>query len=718
MAPSNLHTTHAPDVFNWVWDPATSEWVKETQSTGGGGGGGGDGAILDGVNPALKATVLAGSTGALFSDQPLVVASHPNSPLPSGTNTLGKVNQGTRGTVANGWYTSSHPFSAWPTFAENGGNVLAVVNDQITVAVEPGGSAIFLEVLGTHTGVALAFTAQTNGLPTPVLGVRTGTGIAESASTLVSNATASWVFFVPGFGTAGGGVAGAFSVTLTAISSGSITAYAAESARPQNPVGATTVIGTVPVSATSLPLPAGASTSALQTTGNTSLANLDVALSTRLKPADTLAAVTSITNPVTVVQGTAVGLRTAAENYQGGNAVGPANPLQVSLANTGANATAVKVDGSAVTQPVSGTFWQATQPVSVANGSNVAQGTTTDAAVISDTTGTTIGFLRGLVKIFASVWDSVNGALRTKAASITVTDTFANGAAAGFLTIDTTGMSVVNLLWVNVVGAFNGSGTTEGSPDGVNWVPAPGMMLTSTAGFHSVYLERLFYSGSDLYDLNVPVAQFKSFRLKIAGPATVGSASLCMRASAYAPPVYQPVARIAGANGDLAGVDASLRLSTVAAQGPSLNAPSAWYTQLTDTTNGPVAVKAASTAAVATDAALVVRTVQLPTALAASGGLKIEGVSGGVTVPVADSADVYTNDGAGPNYASTALAQHLTQTFDGRLRVIQDAQSRQALLQLDMLGRMLAVLQAMNMQLAAITGASVDPGDFSNDNVS
>lgn len=35
--------------------------------------------------------------------------------------------------------------------------------------------------------------------------------------------------------------------------------------------------------------------------------------------------------------------------------VSSAAPLQVSLANTGANATAVKVDGSAVTQPVSGT---------------------------------------------------------------------------------------------------------------------------------------------------------------------------------------------------------------------------------------------------------------------------------------------------------------------------------------------------------------------------
>lgn len=38
--------------------------------------------------------------------------------------------------------------------------------------------------------------------------------------------------------------------------------------------------------------------------------------------------------------------------------------LAVDLTNTGANTTAIKVDNSAVTQPVSGTFWQATQPVS------------------------------------------------------------------------------------------------------------------------------------------------------------------------------------------------------------------------------------------------------------------------------------------------------------------------------------------------------------------
>jgi hypothetical protein len=71
---------------------------------------------------------------------------------------------------------------------------------------------------------------------------------------------------------------------------------------------------------------------------NAGLTNIDVALSTRLKPADTLAAVTTvgtITNPVTVAQATAANLK-------------------VDLSGTGANATALKVDGSAVTQPVSG----------------------------------------------------------------------------------------------------------------------------------------------------------------------------------------------------------------------------------------------------------------------------------------------------------------------------------------------------------------------------
>ncbi len=79
-------------------------------------------------------------------------------------------------------------------------------------------------------------------------------------------------------------------------------------------------------------------------------------------------------------------------------------PLQVSLANTAANATAVKVDGSAVTQPVSVAsavnVASATAPVSTMNSSNSSNGITSPAAgVFDDTSPTTItennfGYLR------------------------------------------------------------------------------------------------------------------------------------------------------------------------------------------------------------------------------------------------------------------------------------------------------------------------------------
>lgn len=56
---------------------------------------------------------------------------------------------------------------------------------------------------------------------------------------------------------------------------------------------------------------------------------------------------------VTVTNATATNLKAQSETYQGGVAVSAAAPLQVSLANTAANATAVKTDSSATTQPIS-----------------------------------------------------------------------------------------------------------------------------------------------------------------------------------------------------------------------------------------------------------------------------------------------------------------------------------------------------------------------------
>lgn len=104
-----------------------------------------------------------------------------------------------------------------------------------------------------------------------------------------------------------------------------------------------------------------------------------------------IAAGVAVTGPLTdtqlratavpVSQATATNLKTQAESYQGGTAVGAANPLQVSIANTGANATAVKVDGSAVTQPVS---LAANQSVNV----NQLAGTTTDTNSGTKSAGT------------------------------------------------------------------------------------------------------------------------------------------------------------------------------------------------------------------------------------------------------------------------------------------------------------------------------------------
>jgi len=59
----------------------------------------------------------------------------------------------------------------------------------------------------------------------------------------------------------------------------------------------------------------------------------------------------------------------------------------------------------------------------------VAEGATTDLAVTSDANGTLSAKLRGLVKIFASVWDSGNGRLKVDGSAVTqpVSGTFWQG---------------------------------------------------------------------------------------------------------------------------------------------------------------------------------------------------------------------------------------------------------------------------------------------------
>jgi hypothetical protein len=123
---------------------------------------------------------------------------------------------------------------------------------------------------------------------------------------------------------------------------------------------------TQPVSAAALPLPAGASTAALQTSGNSSLSSIDAkvpalgqALSGASVPVVLPAAQITTLTPPAAITGFALDA-TLTGGTQKTKIVDSGGTNAASVSAGGA----VKVDGSAVTQPVSGTFFQATQPVS------------------------------------------------------------------------------------------------------------------------------------------------------------------------------------------------------------------------------------------------------------------------------------------------------------------------------------------------------------------
>lgn len=145
------------------------------------------------------------------------------------------------------------------------------------------------------------------------------------------------------------------------------------------PVSGTFFQATQPVSAVSLPLPTGAATAALQTQpgvdiGDVTVNNAAGAAAVNIQDGGNSITVdgtvaisagsavighviadsgstTAVTGNVTVIQGTATNLKTQAETYQGGTAVGAASPLQVSLANTGANTNKLLVTPDSVALP-------------------------------------------------------------------------------------------------------------------------------------------------------------------------------------------------------------------------------------------------------------------------------------------------------------------------------------------------------------------------------
>lgn len=165
--------------------------------------------------------------------------------------------------------------------------------------------------------------------------------------------------------------------------------------------------GTLIVSAASLPLPSGAATSAKQDTGNTSLSSIDgktpalgqalaaasvpvvltAAQLSTLTPLSTIAVTQSGAWNITNISGT-ISLPTGAATAAKQPALGTAGTASADVITVQgiASMTALKVDGSGVTQPVSGTFWQATQPVSIAASVAVTQSGTWNIGTVTTVT--------------------------------------------------------------------------------------------------------------------------------------------------------------------------------------------------------------------------------------------------------------------------------------------------------------------------------------------
>lgn len=207
-------------------------------------------------------------------------------------------------------------------------------------------------------------------------------------------------------------VSGSLTVSGTVTANQGTSPWITNGSGYTQPVSGTFFQATQPVSVLSLPLPSGASTDALQSAGNASLVSIDSKLTSPLTvtgsvttggltdaqlrasavpvslTSTTITGSVAVTGPLTDTQ-----LRLTPVPISGTVTTGGLTdtqlrltPVPVSLTSTTvtgtvgvtqsgtwtvqpgntANTTAWKVDGSAVTQPVSGTFFQSTQPVSIA----------------------------------------------------------------------------------------------------------------------------------------------------------------------------------------------------------------------------------------------------------------------------------------------------------------------------------------------------------------
>jgi len=146
--------------------------------------------IEDGTTRGTRATVKAASTAAVAGDTSFVVALSPNSPVPTGSNTIGIVNQGTSASLANAWSTKITDATNGPVAVKAASTAAIATDPALVVAVSPNNTLPVQVADVTATGTLNALNANVQ----ITLAGRETAGFQLAAGTLIGTILAEVSF--------------------------------------------------------------------------------------------------------------------------------------------------------------------------------------------------------------------------------------------------------------------------------------------------------------------------------------------------------------------------------------------------------------------------------------------------------------------------------------------------------------------------------------------
>jgi hypothetical protein len=273
--------------------------------------------ITDATNGPVA--VKAASTAAVAADPSLVTAFSPNSPLPTGTNSIGTVNQGTAASLANAWSAKITDGTNGPAAVKAASTAAVAADPALVVAISPNNSLTISTADTTGTGTLNAL----NATAAVALAGHSSVGFQLLAGTLIGT-------IVPEISMDGGTtwVTTFFDDPVTGNSASSIVFGVANGATTRTIAGA-----------------GGASNARVRVSAFTSgTATCNIRASLVADPSLLSGGAAGAALPPVIGQ---VGgsVTTAAPTYT----TGTLNAISLTTAG------AIRIDGSAVTQPVSGT---------------------------------------------------------------------------------------------------------------------------------------------------------------------------------------------------------------------------------------------------------------------------------------------------------------------------------------------------------------------------